>query len=49
LAKFAEHAKGYSKLNVPATHRINLAVIFGYGNEIPEIHKRFKNNVVYID
>lgn len=49
LAKFAAHAKSYSKLNVPATHRINLAVIFGYGNETPEIHERIKNNVVYID
>lgn len=49
LAKFVEHSKSYGLLGVPAAHRINLALIFGYGSEVPEVHERKKNNVFFIN
>jgi hypothetical protein len=38
----------YSKLNVPPTDKVQLAISIGYGDEKPEIHKRNKDNVFYI-
>jgi nitroreductase len=48
FGKFIEKAKDYSKLNIPSTDQVHLAIILGYGDESPEIHERNKNNVFYI-
>lgn len=48
FGKFVEKTKLYPKLNVPETEQVNLAIIVGYGDEIPEVHARVKNNIVYI-
>lgn len=48
LAKFVEGTKIFSKLNIHDSDHVMLAVIIGYGNELPEIHERKKDNVFYI-
>lgn len=48
LAKFIEHTKEYSLLNIPETHHIDLALIFGYGDEHPTLHPRIKNNAEFV-
>jgi nitroreductase len=48
LGKFVEQTKLFSKLNVPPSEHVNLSLIFGYGDEKPEIHERIKSNVFYI-
>jgi nitroreductase len=48
LGKFVEQTEIYSKLNVPKSEHVNLALIFGYGDESPDIHERKKDNVFYI-
>lgn len=47
LGKYVEQTELYSKLNVPKSDHVNLALIFGYGDETPEIHERKKDNVFY--
>ena len=49
LAKFVEDAKVYSKLNVPKTDHVLLAIILGYGDEKPELKQRIKDNIYYIN
>lgn len=49
FGKFVEETKLYPTLHVPETHVIHLAIIFGYGDESPEMQTRTKNNVSYID
>jgi len=41
--------KSYSRLKVPPTEQVHLALILGYGDEIPEVHKRATRNVFFID
>jgi nitroreductase len=48
FGKFVEKTKSYSKLNIPSDERVHLAIIIGYGDEKPEVHKRKKDNVFYI-
>jgi nitroreductase len=48
FGKFVEKTKSYSKLNIPSDERVQLAIIIGYGDEKPEVHKREKDNVFYI-
>jgi nitroreductase len=49
FAKYLEHAKSYALLDIPSNEQLQLAIILGYGNETPEMHKRKKNNVTFID
>ena len=49
FGKFVEQTKLFPQLKVPASEQVMLAVVLGYGNEEPEIHKRKKDNVLYID
>lgn len=49
LGKYVEGTKGYSKLNIPDTEKVHLALIFGYGDETPAAHERVKDNLFYID
>lgn len=48
LAKFVEQTKIYSKLRVPKSEQVNLAIVLGYGDENPEPKERIKNNSVFI-
>lgn len=49
FGKYVEHTQLYARLNIPEKDEVQLAVIFGYGNEKPELHKRVKDNAFYID
>jgi nitroreductase len=49
LAKFIEETKIYQLLQVPDTEHVNLAIIVGYANEVPELHERKKDNVSFIE
>lgn len=49
FGKFVEQTKIYPRLNVPASDQVHLAIIFGYGNETPELHKRRTDNIFFVD
>jgi len=49
LAKFVEQTDLYFKLRVPPADQVHLALIFGYGDEAPEVHPREKDNAFFID
>jgi nitroreductase len=49
FGKFVEKTKIYSRLHVPDSEEVKLAIILGYGDETPEIHERIRDNVLYID
>ena len=48
FGKFVEKAKDYSKLRIPETEQVQIAIISGYGNEKPEIHERKKDNAFWV-
>jgi len=49
LGKYVEKTKIFSRLHVPATEELKLAIILGYGDESPEVHERVTNNLLFID
>jgi nitroreductase len=49
FGKYLEHTKSYSLLPVKAGEQIHLSIALGYGNEVPEIHERKRNNVIFIE
>lgn len=49
FGKYIEQTKVYSRLQVPSREEIKLSIIFGYGADIPGVHKRNKKNVVFIE
>ncbi len=49
FGKYVEHTAIYSRLKVPSSEQVELAVILGYGDETPAIHPRNRNNVFFID
>jgi nitroreductase len=48
LAKFIEETESVKKLGLGKNEKIQLAVIFGYSDEHPEVKERKKDNVVYV-
>lgn len=48
LAKFIEETKAVSKLGLSKKETVHIAILIGYGDEVPEIKERKKDNVVYI-
>lgn len=48
MGKYIEQTKIYSRMNIPESEHVHLAIILGYGNESPEVKERIKNNLVYI-
>lgn len=48
FAKFLAETRSYPDLHIPDTESLQLAVVFGYGDEHPEVHKRILDNVVYV-
>lgn len=49
FGKYVEETKIFSRLHVPASEEVKLAIIMGYGDETPAIHERNKNNLLFID
>ena len=48
FAKFVNKTRHFSRLNIPDTEEVVLAVILGYGNEDPEMHERKKDNIFFV-
>lgn len=48
FGKFVEQTPFFAELGIPASERVNLSVILGYGDEEPEVHERKKDNVKFI-
>ena len=48
-AKYVDQTDIYSELNIPGTEKVMLAVILGYGDEEPEVHKRIMDNLTYLN
>ncbi|SDH76348.1 nitroreductase family protein [Mucilaginibacter sp. P19] len=49
FGKYIEQTPVYHKLGIPSAEEVELAIIFGYGNEKPDPHPRAKNNAIFID
>ena len=49
LVKALEKTKVYNELNIPISEEIKLALVIGYADEKPEIHKRNTNNVIFLN
>ena len=49
FAKYVEKSDIYNKLNISTSEHVNLAVIFGYGNETPQLHERKKGIFFFIE
>jgi len=49
LAKYVEQTKIFSRLQVPLSEQVHLAIILGYGDETPDIHKRIRENAFFIE
>lgn len=48
LATFIDQTEMFSKLNIPGTDHVNLAIIVGYGDENLEAKPRISDNVFFI-
>ena len=48
MGKFVEQTKIYSRLHIPESEQVNLAIILGYGDEEPQMKDRVKNNISFI-
>ena len=48
MGKFVEKTKIRSKLNIPDTDQVSLALVFGYGDEKPAKKERETNNSFYV-
>lgn len=49
FGKYLQETKAYSGLGIPASEEVHLALVFGYGNESPEVHKRANDNAFFVD
>jgi nitroreductase len=49
VGKAVEHTPIYYKLRIPYPEQVFLALIIGYGDEQPKVHKRIIENIIYID
>ncbi|HVX50768.1 MAG TPA: nitroreductase [Chitinophagaceae bacterium] len=48
LAKFVTHTPVYQRLHIPSSEKVMLAIVIGYGDEIPAIHARNRDNVWFV-
>jgi nitroreductase len=48
FAKYVEDTSIYGKLNIPESEIVHIAIIIGYGDETPVLHKRIKDNILFI-
>ena len=49
LAKAMDKTKVYGELKIPTSEEIKLALVIGYADEKPEIHKRNTDNIVFLN
>lgn len=49
FGKYVEKTKIFTRLQVPLSEQVLLAIILGYGDEMPEVHKRLQDNILFID
>ncbi|MBS1504888.1 MAG: nitroreductase [Bacteroidetes bacterium] len=49
LAKYVEQTRIFSRLQVPLSEQVHMAIILGYGDEMPEAHQRIRNNAFFIE
>ncbi len=49
FGKYLEHTNSYVLLKTKTSQQLQLAIILGYGNENPPVHKRKTDNVFFID
>jgi nitroreductase len=49
LAKYVEQTKIFSRLQIPLSEQVHLAIIFGWGNENPDVYERIRNNAFFIE
>ncbi|OJW56459.1 MAG: hypothetical protein BGO55_26590 [Sphingobacteriales bacterium 50-39] len=49
FGKYVEKTKIFTRLQVPPSEQVQLAIILGYGDETPEVHKRIQDNILFID
>lgn len=49
FGKYVEKTKIFSRLHVPASEEVKLSIILGYGDELPEVHERTRDNLMFID
>lgn len=49
LAKYVGQTAIFSRLQVPLSEQVHIAVILGYGDETPELHERIKDNAFFIE
>lgn len=48
FGKFVEKVKSFSLLRVPSNEQIVIAVVFGYGDEKPQLRERKRDNAIYL-
>jgi nitroreductase len=48
FGKYVEKTEIFPRLGIPPDEQVNLAIVFGYGDETPKIHERLKDNVMYL-
>ncbi len=49
MAKYVEGTESYSKLKIPKSEQVHLAIVLGYGNETPPVHERKRDNVFFVE
>src|SRR6185503_32083 len=49
LAKYVEKTDIFPCLRVPVSEQVHLAIILGHGDETPEVHKRIRENALFIE
>ena len=49
FGKYIKYTELYPQLHIPSSEEIHLSIIFGYGDETPEAHKRVTKNATFID
>lgn len=49
FAKFINETSDYSTLNIPDSEEMLIAIVLGYGDEKPQMHKRAEHTTVYLD
>lgn len=49
LAKYVTEVPNFHKLEILDTEEVMLAVVFGYGGEIPQPHQRVVDNIRFVD
>lgn len=48
LGKYVAQTTVYPLLHIPASEKLLLSIVLGYGDELPELNKRVVNNAVFI-